>query len=536
MLRPLTDDERAWVEATLASMTPEERVGHLLCPEDRGYTPEAWRALLEEVPLGSVFFGANTPDRLRACLEVVQATSRIPVLVASDLEHGAGALIEETTTFPWPTACGATNDPELAHRMGRATAREGRAMGIHWTFSPVVDLNVNSQNPVTNIRALGDNAAHVAPLASALIEGLQASGELGACAKHFPGDGVDDRDQHICTTINALPLDVWWRTYGRVWQAAVDSGVYSVMAGHIAFPAYAGLSLHSSDARPATLSRRLQVDLLRGELGFDGVLISDAAPMVGISSRISAEEKAVQNILAGSDVFLFAEPRADFVRLLNAVRAGRISENRLEVSVRRVLEMKARLGLHREVFGPPLLETERAQFRDDATAIAEQSITLVRANALTPMTLTPGARVLTVTVKYPESGHRNRDLYTVDAALRARGFAVDHLVNPPGDTLAARAADYACVFVNIAVTPHSLMGTMRLTGDLIMPFWNAFWVDHPNVVFTSFGSPYHLYELPHLPNLYLAYGPSPVSQEAAVRVWLGEIEPRGVCPVRLCAG
>jgi beta-N-acetylhexosaminidase len=386
---------------------------------------------------------------------------------------------------------------------------------------------------VTNVRSLGDDPERVAPLAQAWIKGMQASGELAACAKHFPGDGVDDRDQHACTSVNSLTVDAWRATYGRVWAAAIEAGVLSVMVGHIAFPDYEGLADDPPAAAPATLSSRLQVDLLRGELGFEGVIVSDAAPMIGISSRVSAEEKAIRNILSGSDVFLFADPRADFARLLAAIEEGRLGQAQLDASVRRVLEMKARLGLHRSVFGPALTTAEREHFRQGAAELAERSITLARANDWTPVELAPGARVLTVTVKHPEKGHRNRDLPAVDAALARRGFEVDHLVTPPAQELIDRAGDYACVFVNLQIVPHALMGTIRLTGDLIMPFWNSFWTDHPNVVFTSFGSPYHLYELPHLPNMVLAYGPSEVSQEAAVRVWLGEIEPRGVCPVKL---
>lgn len=532
MLPKLTPEAQGWVDATLASMTLEERVGHLLCPEDRNYTVDAWRAIMRDVPLGAVFFGLNEPARLRACLEAVQEEARIPVLVASDLEHGAGIMVQGCVQFPMAMACGAANDPDLVAKMGRATAREGRAHGIHWTFSPVVDLNRNFQNPVTNIRSLGDDPAHVAPLARAWIQGMQASGELAACAKHFPGDGVDDRDQHCCTSVNSLSVARWWATYGQMWRAAIEAGVLSVMVGHIAFPAYEGLADDPRAAMPGTLSPRLQIDLLRGELGFEGVIVSDAAPMIGISSRVPAEEKAVQNILTGSDVFLFADPREDFARLLQAAREGPLTEERLERSVRRVLEMKARLGLHRGVFGPPVAEPERARFLGDAAALADKSVTLLRANQDTPIHLEPDAKVLTITIKHPEAGKRNHDLTVVDDELRARGFQVDHLVMPSSQEILDVVDDYDAVFVNLLLVTHSLMGTIRLTGSLIMAFWNSFWPGREKIIFTSFGSPYHLYELPHLPNMYLTYSPTEVSQAAAVKVWLGELAPQGECPVQ----
>jgi len=534
MLKPLTTDELAWVETTLAGMSLEEKIGHLLCPEDPGYSPEEWKEILRDVPLGSVFVGYGNVPGTRAAIEAIQAVSRIPVLIASDLEHGAGAMITECTNFPFPMALGATDDLEMARCMGRATAGEGRGYGVHWTFSPVVDLNINFQNPVTNIRSLGDDPEQVSRMAAALIQGLQGTGELAATAKHFPGDGVDDRDQHICTSINSLTMPDWWASYGKVWKAAIQAGVMSIMVGHIALPDYCGHAGDSLDAMPATLEPRLQIDLLRGELGFEGLIVSDAAPMIGIAARVRADEEALQNILAGSDVFLFADPRRDFYLLMEAVRQGRLLVERVEQSVRRVIEMKARLGIHRAAFGEPLDQAKRDIHWRQALGLAEKSITLLRKNEMTPVRLKPGAKVLTATVRYNHA-HADPDfeMALVDEELRKRGIEVDHLDLVTHQALIERAGEYDCVFVNIVVYPHARMGTIRITGELIMPFWKAFFVDHPNVVFTAFGSPYLLYELPHLPNLYLAYSHTNASRVAAVRAWLGEIEPIGRCPVKL---
>jgi beta-N-acetylhexosaminidase len=533
MLKPLTSDEQAWVESILAGMSLEEKVGHLLCPEDPGYSAEEWEEIFRDVPLGSVFVGYGNVPGTRAAIEAMQANSRIPVLIASDLEHGAGAMITGCTRFPFPMALGATGDVEMARAMGRATAREGRAYGVHWTFSPVVDLNLNFQNPVTNIRSLGDDPEQVSRMAAALIEGLQDTGELAATAKHFPGDGVDDRDQHICTSINSLAMPDWWASYGRVWKAAIEAGVMSIMVGHIALPDYCGLPKNSLAALPATLEPRLQIDLLRGELGFQGLIVSDAAPMIGIASRVRSDEEALQIILAGSDVYLFADPRRDFQLLMEAVRQGRLTEARVEQSVRRVLEMKARLGLHWGVFGALLSQAERDTHWQQALTLAEKSITLLRKNEMTPVRLPPGAKVLTATVRYNHA-HADPDfeMALIDEELRKRGLQVDHLDLVTHQALIEHAGEYDCVFVNIVIYPHARMGTVRLTGELIMTFWKAFFVDHPNVVFTAFGSPYLLYELPHLPNLYLAYSHTPPSRAAAVRAWLGEIEPCGKCPVK----
>jgi beta-N-acetylhexosaminidase len=431
-------------------------------------------------------------------------------------------------------AAGAAGDLALIREMGRITAREGRAVGVHWTFSPVVDLNVNFQNPVTNVRSLGDDPAAVSRLAAAWIEGMQASGELAAAAKHFPGDGMDDRDQHMCTSVNSCSMPQWRQTYGKVWKAAIDAGVLSIMAGHISLPAYEGLENDPARALPATLNPRLQIDLLRNELGFEGVIVSDAAPMIGITSRVPSAEEALQNILAGSDVFLFANPRQDFAYLKQAFASGRLTPQQVDQSARRVLEMKARLGLNQNVESIPLSAAELESNQAVAQSLAERSITLLRQNAFTPVALPPGAKVLTVTITY-DNGRPDAErwLPAVDEALRARGFQVDHLDNPNSQAMFDKAAHYEMVLVNVVIYPHALFGTVRMTGEMMNFFWRAFYIDHPNVIFTSFGNPYLLYEQPHLPNLYLAYGHSRASQIAAVKAWLGELTPTGHCPVKM---
>lgn len=536
MLQCLRKEQVLWVEQTLAGMTMEECVGHLICPEDRNYTPEQWSEIVKEIPVGSVFFGPGDRKRYRACLEAIQSSSGIPVLVASDLEQGCGSMVEGCTRFPFPMAWGACNDPELMLQMGRAMAQEAREIGIHWTFSPVVDLNINSQSPVVNVRSIGDDANHVSVLLDALIRGMQQDGLLAGCAKHFPGDGSDDRDGHLCTTVNRLSRQQWWETYGRVWETAINAGVMSIMSGQISFPAYEEHD-DSAESMPATLSSKLQEDLLRGELGFEGVIVSDAGPMIGMSSRIPSSELAVQNILSGSDVYLFANPRKDFHRLMKALRNGRLSMERVRQSARRVLELKARLGLNESVFGQAVTPEAVEHNQQLADQIAERSITVIRKDGNIPANLKPGSKLLTVTLKYPEpKGFLPDELDIVDSELTQRGYVVDHLLNPTHREILAKIREYDKVFFNIYIMPHSRPGTIRITGELVLAFWRAFWVDHPKAVFTSFGSPYHLYELPHLPNMVLAYGPTESAQKAAVKVWLGDIQAEGVCPVELELG
>lgn len=536
MLIPLTSEQQAWVEKTLAAMSMEECVGHLLCPEDRNYQLHDWRDILHKVPLGSVFIGSGTRAELAGKCRLIQAEAKIPVLVASDMENGAILIKDEATHFPAAMGVAATGNPEMLYQMGRITALESRSCGIHWTFSPVVDLNLNFNNPVTNIRSLGDRPERTIPLLRELIRGLQQDGLMAATAKHFPGDGVDDRDQHMCTSVNSLPKEQWFELYGRVWQAAIDAGVMSIMAGHIAFPDWQGCAADPEAAMPATLSPELQVDLLRNRLGFKGVLVSDAAPMTGLCSRAPTDELAWRNIAAGSDMFLFADPVADFARLMAAVRAGKLSEKRVMEATRRVLEMKARLNLHIDAFGPEFTDIQLAAHGETARQVAEASITQVRVHpGLLPARLAPGAKVLTVTMTESDGhGQQWKDLTVIDDELRRRGIEVDHQKNPGCDTLFAALDKYERIFVNFYMIPHLRMGLLRLAGAAFGGFWKGFYANAlDKVVFTSFGTPYVLHEQPHLNNLLLAYSPYAVSQRAAVRAWLGEITPAGICPVRL---
>ena len=536
MLTPLTAEQQQWVDATLDTMTLPQCVGQLLCATNPRFTTDDWLELLKKVPLGALTVRGIASADLRERMHSLQDQSTIPLLVAGDLEHGAIALFDGTE-FPWMMGAGAANDAELMTIMGQATAAEARYAGLHWTFAPVVDLNYNFNNPITNIRALSDQPERVIRLASAFVRGLQAEGRLAATAKHFPGDGIDDRDQHLCTTVNSLPFEQWQATYGRVWQAIIEAGVMCIMPGHISLPDYQGFVDRPEEAPPATLSPKLLIDLLRTELGFEGLLLSDASGMIGMASRVSSEERAIQSIKAGVDVYLFPDTFKDYERLLQAVTEGRLSEERVRQAARRVLEMKARLNLHHDPFGSKPSPADKSRYQQAAQTIADKSMTILRSDDRTPLKLEPGSRVLTVTIGQLSPFNKfmpQLDLDAFDDELRQRGFQVEHLLNPKDDLLLAKAAEYDVVFLNLMALPYMVLGTIRnLVGHLGHWSWRSLFVDYPQVRFTSFGNPYVLHEMPHLPNLLVAYGNSDVSQRAAVKVWLGEIEAQGDCPVRL---
>jgi beta-N-acetylhexosaminidase len=532
----------ARADARLERMTPDEKIGQLLCwhllaPALRN-DPARIAATAERFHLGSLFIYDWPSTQISALTAELDRRTAVPVLIASDLEHGAGPAIPDGIEFPFQMAVGAADDEALAETMGRAAARQGAAAGVQWTYSPVVDINYNRLNPIVNVRSFGEDPDRVARLAAAVIRGIQRDDLMAAAAKHFPGDGVDDRDQHICTTVNSFSRAKWMQTFGKVWKRVIREDVMSIMAGHIALPCV-DRGRGFVGGVPATLSRRIQIDLLKQELGFRGCLVSDAIPMIGIGAHVKGNELAPRNIAAGSDVVLFCEPERDFPAVKQAVEKGEISEERLPDAVRRVLTMKARLGsLEKRRSVPAAEETELAEFRTASRSIAERAATLSRNLAgLVPLRLKPGARVLTITLKYDsgtglgqDQGERYRDLTVVDEELRRRGLVVEHACN---DMSPVRRDDYEAVFLNVKIVPHCLPGTVRMVGHLAFQFWNSALAEARNLVITAFGNPYLADDIPSARTMLLMFDASPDAQRAAVAVWLGEREAPGASPVKL---
>lgn len=524
---------QAWIDRTLNSLSLEQAILQLFNVSRPVEEVDAWLRLVEQSPVGCMSVRTRAAATYRQIIDAVQRHAAIPLLVVANMEHGASEWPDYGADFPLLMAAGAADDETLIAQLGQATAVEARHLGVNWVLTPNIDLNYNFNNPVTNIRALGDKPDLVARLACALIPALQHHG-VAATAKHFPGDGMDDRDQHLVTTVNPLPFSQWLATYGEVWRRVIDAGVWTIMPGHISLPDYQGYRADPDAAPPATLSRKLLIDLLRQELGFTGLIVSDSTSMVGLTSRAAPGERIVGSLAAGIDLYLGADSEHDLGPVLQAVRDGRLTEESIYASARRVLTLKAQLNLLDAPMGAPATAEQQAAFAQAAQRMADKSVTLVRGAAQLPAPLAPGARVLTVTVAKLNPFFGQKDLETFDAELQRRGFQVEHLLNPKTAELQELARQCDAVFVNVCVTPMTTLGTARVVLDSFGTWgWRALFTEHPHVYYTSFGSPYLLYELPHIPNLMATYGDATVSQRAAVKVWLGEMAAQGVLPVTL---
>lgn len=531
----LDSDALAWVETTLASLDLDGKLGQIMVAAAYDMQPATFEAALA-ARVGGIHRPVGVPaERLRANAAELQSRSAIPLLMSADIEFSEIASFLDGTPFPNEMAVAATGDPVWAERMGTVAAREGLYRGFNWSFTPVVDLALNIGSAVVNTRSFGSDAGRVAAFSAAY---LRVPLGFAWGAKHFPGDGHDDRDQHFLTTVNRLDMDSWRDTYGRVFKSLISNGIKTIMAGHITLPAYTqslGKSARSPAGMPASLNADLNFGLLREDLGFNGLIFSDAMGMVGFDSRAAVEDRAVLCLAAGCDVLLFPRIPLDVAALKRGLADGRLSMARLDEAVARVLALKASLRLHAPGTLPdstPWADEHRQWARD----IAELSVTLVRDERnLLPLDPRKHRRLLLIEQPQRRSASGPLKPLAIADMLRARGFEIDHA--RPGTPIDPSAHDAALYLV--AIEGGSAKESIRvpwseLHGPFVASMTRA-WLTMPTV-FVSLGNPFHLYEMPDCPTYINAYSPVAPVQEAVVKALVGEIPFRGVSPVDPFAG
>lgn len=534
MFFDLNERQQDWADSVFSSMSMEEKIAQLLHPSYSKLPDKDWLELVEKIPVGAIFCSQKSFDEMKRANKAVQDHVKIPVLFSADMENGTNFIKDKGIYFPFQMGLAASSIPGRAYKMGKITAKFSRAAGIHWTFSPVIDLNLNPENPITNIRALGDDPDKIIPLFEEIIRGLQEEDQMAATCKHFPGDGVDNRDQHMLVSVNSLPKDQWFELYGRVWEHAIASGTKAIMCGHISFPDWQDAANDPDEALPATLSKKLMTDLLRNKLGFQKVIVSDAFPMIGFTCRFPEEELAWRNIAAGSDSVLFADPVCDFQHLTDALKSGKLSEERVETSARRMIELKASLNLFEDCFGPEPSQNEYEECTEFAERISDTAVMILRPCRRDQLPIRPDKqkKILTVSLVRNNNMMPFTELETVDEELRKRGFDVDHWNNPDDKRLLEALKIYDRIFINLTVQNHGGM-PLRLAGKPALAFWHSFFTHAPEkVVYTSFGSPYVLYDHPYFENCTCMWGCLPACQKSAVKYWCGEIPADGILPVR----
>lgn len=407
--------ERQWVASTIAAMSAEEKVGQLFFALTPSTEEDGLKNLVEKYHVGGCRYNPAPGLAVRRQAEVLQQHSKLPLFIAANTEEGGDAC-GDGTFIGSGIKIGATGKAEYAYQLGKLSNQEAAAVGCNMAFAPVCDIAYNWQNTEILSRAFGRDSVQVAKMSVEYLRGAHTIPGFVCAAKHFPGNGRDFRDAHLANHVNDLSVRDWNDTYGKVYKALIKEGLDAVMVGHIMLPAYAkslNPRLTDEESRmPATLCPELINGLLRGKLDFNGLVITDATHMVGMTSQMKRAEMLPRAINAGCDMLLFFNgPDEDFNTVLNAYRKGIISEDRMNDALTRILGMKAHMGLPKKDALVPEEETTRAVLGDGSRRevqrkISEDAITLVKYRDQEVLPLTPKRypRVMMVHVKGAEDG------------------------------------------------------------------------------------------------------------------------------------
>ncbi len=517
----------------IKGMTESDLAGQVLCYDIYDHDdPKEVEKILSEIKPGGIFLSNMSLEKIKMYTDMANKYTKIPVIVVADVEFGPGSNFSYLPALPNPMAWSACDDVELIERGAEVCAKICRLCGIQWTLSPVIDINMNFNNPLVNIRSASDDWHQVYRIMGAYMRGIQKNGYMVAAIKHFPGDGVDDRNQHFCTTVNSLSMNEWWKTYGALYGKMIKDGASSVMCAHIALPDYKNDS-DEFGGIPCAISKPLMTNLLKGELEFDGCIISDAMSMVGSASRIDLDKLAYTFINCGGDMVLFNEPE-DHKLLLKALSDGALAKDRLEDAADRVIEIKKKARLFEnqdDIFAEigETIEELSEKLKDISEKIAEKSIKFVRDyQNILPVKPKSNAKFLCINKKDNE----NIDASTIATELRKRSYTVDEREKIGHTELNEIMNDYDYILINSFSTgAHG--GTMRICWDDISVFWRGYSLKHPRLIFTSFGDPYKLYDFPFLKTYINTFSYQECSMKAFVKALLGEYETTAKNPVSL---
>jgi beta-glucosidase-like glycosyl hydrolase len=557
-----------WVDDTFKKLTTDDKIGQLIVSSiDSTYLAndttefEALAKKVQTLHIGGlhVFGGSERapavllddgygttilgqPLAAASLLNRLQALSPVPLLTTSDFEAGVGFRIQGATVFPREMAVGAAGDETLAFDAAKITAIEARALGVHVNFSPVADVNNNPRNPVINARAFGERPDAVGRLAAAYVQGLHAGGML-ATLKHFPGHGDTDVDSHLGLPIINQPRERLDRIELPPFKAGIESGADVVMTAHIELPA-----LDAGDFSPASLSRPIVTSLLRGELKFDGLVVTDSLTMDAVARRMKPGEAAVRAIAAGNDLVLQSpDDGAAVVALKTALSSGEIPMAQVDASVRRILRAKARLGLAKTRTVPlddvPKFVGGRAHAAV-ADALSQKSITLIKdERSQVPLRVPRESSLLYLSVlDYPSGWRIGAPSRTFIPELKRHWPSVtaielsDHSTPSDLDLVRAMALRYDAIVVSIFVRTTSGSGRQdlspplgKLLGDLARVTANT---PKPFVT-TIFGNPYTALFVPDLPAVLLTYDFYDLAEASAVRALSGGAPITGHLPIAL---
>lgn len=553
----LDDEDIKWMENTLGNMTLDEKIGQLFCLVSYTSDEEYLKYLANVIKIGGLMCRVMPNKDLIKTVGILQENSKIPMLISANFETGGNSISTEGTRMGCELAIAATDDIEMAYKLGIVCGREASALGANWAFAPVVDIDYNFRNPITNTRTFGSDEVRVAKMGCAFIRGLQENG-VAATIKHFPGDGVDERDQHLVTSINSLTCEEWDRTYGRVYRECIEAGALAVMVGHIAQPEYSRKlcpGIKDEDILPASLSYELTTTLLKEKLGFNGLVVSDATTMAGMAIPMGRPEAVPRVIAAGCDMFLFARNlKEDIKYMKEGLSNGILTEGRLNEAVTKILALKAALKLHKKKeenrLVPDIDTANRivgcAEHISWARECADKSITLIKEEkGVLPIRPDKTKRILLHDI---ESGNNAMGYGAVSGApekvkklLEREGFIVERFVPSQGfegmmTSYEEFTSRYDLIIYIANLATKSNQTVVRIEWASPMGANVPIYIKRIPTIFISLENPYHLLDVPRVKTYINTYGSSDIILETLVDKLMGRSEFKGKSPVDVFCG
>lgn len=545
----LTDEDIAWVTETLHGMTEDEKIQQLMFPCLRGYEEQDINELLDGVkPAGVMYRPCSAAEAVNAT-NIFRRRSKIPMLIAANLEKGGNGIVTEGTMMGTPMEVAATADyKKNAARLGELCAAEGKAVGANWAFAPIIDIDYNFRNPITNVRTFGSDPTRVAACGKAYTEACQKQG-VAVSIKHFPGDGCDERDQHLVTSINDMDCDSWMETFGNNYKVSIDAGALTVMVGHIMQPAWQrklNPMLRDEEMMPGCLSPELigENGLLRGVLGFNGLIATDATTMAGFTIPMARSKAVPYSIACGADIFLFNRNlKEDLEFMRQGVADGIVTVKRLDEAVVRILALKAALKLYKQSTD---IELDSAlqmlgceKHRKWAAKLADEAITLVKEQPGV-LPLNPSKKKVLYCPIEAEQGVS----YSVRAGvceefrqlLANEGFEVTIFEptplfegNVPTFSSFVEQYDYVIYLANLATKSNQT--SVRIEWLQPMGANCPHYINAIPTIFVSVENPYHLLDIPRVKTFINTYSSDKAVLHELMEKMMGRSSFKGQNPV-----
>jgi len=541
----LDADGVRWVEETLAGMSDEEKIGQLFVNMGSSRDAAYLTDMVQRYHIAAVRYQPGPAAEIWEQNYVLQTQSKIPLLIAANTEAGGNGAAPDGTYVGWEIKVAAANDKKYAYELGRISGIEAAAIGCNWSFAPIVDLYRNWRNPIVSVRTWSADPDQTLELALEYMRGIMESNIMPA-AKHWPGDGIDERDQHLSSAPNWYSTEDWDATFGKVYQGLIDAGLPSIMAGHIALPSYQKLlDPDSNEFTPATLSKAITTDLLRGKLGFQGVVVTDASHMVGMTGFAKRRDILPMAIMAGCDLFLFFnDPDEDFGWMMAALEDGRLTRERLDEAVTRTLGLKARIGLHKATDKAAILPPKDEamarialpEYQEIAAEISDKAVTLVKDtdDGVLPLSPDKHKRVWIIPISGPKNpmahskGPKGAEILA--EMMRERGYDVDLYESLTDKSERMTAEEFAEVVrgayagkapISAITDNYDLVISVAQVNGLMQPTERVYWpaskgtpdipwyVHEVPTVFVSLACPYHLADVPQVKTFVNAYDSQP---------------------------